>query len=60
VSHPAHWHSVNLQQHPEHYGGIISLLGSSAVTSVQEKFGAGVWFNPFVTIEGMASIIVLH
>ncbi|RKP26236.1 mitochondrial matrix Mmp37, partial [Syncephalis pseudoplumigaleata] len=55
VSHPAHWHSVNLQQHPEHYGGIVSRLGSSAVTTVQEQFGAGVWFNPFVMIEGMAS-----
>ncbi|KAI9599587.1 mitochondrial matrix Mmp37 [Syncephalis fuscata] len=53
VSHPAHWHSVNLQQHPEHYGGIVASLGSSAVTSLQENFGAGIWFNPFVTVEGI-------
>ncbi|RKP08170.1 mitochondrial matrix Mmp37-domain-containing protein [Thamnocephalis sphaerospora] len=56
VTHPHHWHSVNLQQHPEHYGGLVARMGSGAVTTVQEKLGAGIWFNPFVTIGGMVGV----
>lgn len=52
VSYTEHWHSLNLQQHRDHYSGLGS-LGSGAVTSVQEKFGAGVYFNPYVNVNGM-------
>ncbi|GAA5794996.1 hypothetical protein HPULCUR_000346 [Helicostylum pulchrum] len=52
VSHPGHWHALNMQQNPHHYSS-IRLLGSGAVTLLQEKIGAGVYFNPYVQINGM-------
>ncbi|KAI9651231.1 Mitochondrial translocator assembly and maintenance protein 41 [Ciborinia camelliae] len=51
VSYSQHWHSLNLNQHRDHYSALGS-LGSGAVTAVQEKWGAGVYFNPYVTING--------
>ena len=51
VSYTQHWHSLNLHQHRDHYSALGS-LGSGAVSAVQEKWGAGVYFNPFVTING--------
>ncbi|KAG6045525.1 hypothetical protein E4U17_000122 [Claviceps sp. LM77 group G4] len=51
VSHTQHWHSINMRQHRDHYSGIAS-LGSGLVSSVQ-NYGAGVYFNPFVEVNGM-------
>ena len=51
VSHTQHWHSLNLHQHRDHYSTIGS-LGSSFVSRVQDKWGAGVYFNPYVTVNG--------
>lgn len=51
VSYSQHWHSLNLQQHRNHYSAVGS-LGSYAVSKVQDSFGAGVYFNPFVTVNG--------
>jgi translocator assembly and maintenance protein 41 len=52
VSHPGHWHDLNMQQNPHHYSS-IRMLGSGAVTLLQEKVGAGVYFNPYVQVNGM-------
>ncbi|KAI9745802.1 MAG: Mitochondrial translocator assembly and maintenance protein 41 [Claussenomyces sp. TS43310] len=51
VSYSQHWHSLNLHQHRSHYSALGS-LGSGAVTAVQENWGAGVYFNPYVTVNG--------
>ncbi|KAJ2977378.1 hypothetical protein NQ176_g4402 [Zarea fungicola] len=51
VSHTQHWHSINIKQHRNHYSGIAS-LGSGMVSSVQD-WGAGVYFNPFIEMNGM-------
>ena len=51
VSYTQHWHSLNLQQHRNHYSSVGS-LGSSLVSSIQDKWGAGVYFNPYVTVNG--------
>lgn len=51
VSHSQHWHSLNLHQHRDHYSAVGS-LGSYAVTQLQDKWGAGVWFHPYVTVNG--------
>ncbi|KAI9155983.1 Mitochondrial translocator assembly and maintenance protein 41 [Blastocladiella emersonii ATCC 22665] len=48
VTHAAHWHSINLAQNPGHYSGLRH-LGSSAVAAVQDA-GAGVYYNPYVTL----------
>lgn len=51
VSYSQHWHSLNLSQHRDHYSGLGS-LGSYLVSQVQDRFGAGVYFNPYVTVNG--------
>lgn len=51
VSYTQHWHSLNLQQHRDHYSAIGS-LGSSFISRVQDNYGAGVYFNPYVTVNG--------
>ena len=51
VSYTQHWHSLNLHQHRDHYSAVGS-LGSSLVSRVQDKWGAGVYFNPYVTVNG--------
>lgn len=51
VSHTQHWHSINMKQHRSHYSGIAS-LGSGFVSHVQ-NWGAGVYFNPFIEMNGM-------
>lgn len=51
VSYTQHWHSLNLNQHRNHYSALGS-LGSYAVSRIQDKWGAGVYFNPYITING--------
>ncbi|THD00502.1 hypothetical protein EYZ11_000066 [Aspergillus tanneri] len=51
VSYSQHWHSLNLSQHRDHYSGLGS-LGSYVVSQTQDKLGAGVYFNPYVTVNG--------
>lgn len=51
VSYSQHWHALNLQEHRDHYSGLGS-LGSYMVSQVQDKWGAGVYFNPYVTVNG--------
>lgn len=51
VSFTQHWHSLNLQQHRDHYSGVRT-LGSYVVSQIQDRFGAGVYFNPYVTVNG--------
>ncbi|KAH8924065.1 Mmp37-domain-containing protein [Atractiella rhizophila] len=52
VSHPEHWHAVNLQQNPHHYAVPMRWMGSGAITWAEERLGAGVWFNVNVEIAG--------
>jgi len=51
VSYTQHWHSLNLTQHRDHYSALGS-LGSGATSWVQDRIGAGVYFNPYVTVNG--------
>ncbi|KAL6883133.1 mitochondrial matrix Mmp37 domain-containing protein [Trichoderma longibrachiatum] len=51
VTHTEHWHSINMKQHRDHYSGIAS-LGSGFVSRVQ-NWGAGVYFNPYIEMNGM-------
>ncbi|RKF81540.1 Phosphatidate cytidylyltransferase, mitochondrial [Golovinomyces cichoracearum] len=52
VSHTQHWHSLNLAQNRHHYS-MLGSFGSGAVSLVQDRWGAGVYFNPYVTVNGM-------
>ncbi|KAI9793966.1 MAG: Mitochondrial translocator assembly and maintenance protein 41 [Piccolia ochrophora] len=51
VSYTQHWHSLNLHQHRPHYS-LLGSLGSGLVSNVQDRWGAGVYFNPYVTVNG--------
>ncbi|KAJ3108963.1 Mitochondrial translocator assembly and maintenance protein 41 [Phlyctochytrium planicorne] len=50
VTHPEHWHSLNIRQYPHHYSFLKS-FGSRAVTVLQDNFGAGVYFNTDVMVK---------
>lgn len=52
VSYTEHWHSLNMKQNPHHYSS-LRWLGSGAVSFVQEKIGAGLYFNPYVEMDGL-------
>ncbi|KAK9466152.1 mitochondrial matrix Mmp37 [Lipomyces arxii] len=52
VSYSQHWHSLNMAQYPEHYSS-LRWLGSGAVSFVQDRIGAGVYFNPYIELNGM-------
>ncbi|KAJ1986243.1 Mitochondrial translocator assembly and maintenance protein 41, partial [Coemansia thaxteri] len=52
VSHADHWHALNISQNREHYS-FMGSLGSSAVTFVQDRLGAGVYYNPFIEVDGV-------
>ncbi|PLW37915.1 hypothetical protein PCANC_15158 [Puccinia coronata f. sp. avenae] len=51
VSHPGHWHSINLHQNPVHYSLPARLIGSPAIAWLQDHApGAGLWFNLRATV----------
>ncbi|KAI8905675.1 mitochondrial matrix Mmp37 [Powellomyces hirtus] len=52
VTHPEHWHSLNIRQNRHHYSS-LAYFGSSVVSNVQEKMGAGLYFNPDVHVAGL-------
>lgn len=52
VTHTQHWHSINMKEHPDHYSALAK-LGSGAVSAVQDRWGAGVYFNTHVTVSGL-------
>ncbi|KAJ2485063.1 Mitochondrial translocator assembly and maintenance protein 41 [Coemansia sp. RSA 1836] len=52
VSHPDHWHALNISQNRSHYS-FMGTLGSNAVAFVQDRLGAGVYYNPFIEIDGV-------
>jgi mitochondrial translocator assembly and maintenance protein 41 len=54
VTHPDHWHSINMHQHPNHYALHARILGSSFVSRVEDII-PGVWFNAFVPMQGVVS-----
>ncbi|RMZ73784.1 mitochondrial import mmp37 [Pyrenophora seminiperda CCB06] len=46
-----HFHSLNLRNHRDHYS-FLGSLGSGVVSHVQDKYGAGAYFNPYVVVNG--------
>lgn len=57
VTHPDHWHSINMHQHPSHYALHSRILGSSFVSRV-EDINPGVWFNAYVPMQGVVSFTI--
>lgn len=54
VTHPAHFHSINMNQHPSHYTIDSRILGSDYVSALQ-AISPGVWFNTLVPMNGVVS-----
>jgi mitochondrial translocator assembly and maintenance protein 41 len=52
VGHTQHFHSLNMRYNPSHYSG-LARLGSAAVSHVQDRWGAGVYFHPYVVVNGI-------
>lgn len=50
VTHPAYFHSLNIRQNPHHYS-TLRFFGTDFISRFQE-IGAGIYFNPFVKING--------
>jgi translocator assembly and maintenance protein 41 len=46
-----HFHSLNLARHKNHYS-FLGYLGSGLVSRVQDRYGAGVYFNPYIDVNG--------
>lgn len=54
VSHPDHWHSINMHQNPSHYPLFARLAGGSLVSRFQ-NIPPSLWFNPYATVNGVVS-----
>ncbi|KAF2003718.1 mitochondrial import protein-like protein mmp37 [Amniculicola lignicola CBS 123094] len=44
-----HFHSLNLGRHRDHYS-FLGSLGSGVISHVNDKYGAGAYFNPHVIV----------
>lgn len=51
VSYADHFHALNLTHNFDHYS-FLRRLGSGAISHVQRAYGAGVYFNPYVRVNG--------
>ena len=47
VRDPAEWHAQNLKHNRSHYS-FLARLGSDAIASIQEDFGASAYYNTLV------------
>lgn len=51
VDDPVTWHTMNLLQNRKHYS-ILKLLGPTMVSSIQHDYGASVYYNTLVPVDG--------
>eukprot|EP00045_Choanoeca_perplexa_P015995 m.209411 g.209411 ORF g.209411 m.209411 type:complete len:175 (-) comp17140_c2_seq3:692-1216(-) len=56
VEDPSTWHEANIQANPTHYSGLAS-LGVEAVVKVQNLGAAKLYYNPYVTVDGMVHML---
>ncbi|XP_036075209.1 phosphatidate cytidylyltransferase, mitochondrial isoform X2 [Rousettus aegyptiacus] len=51
VDDPVAWHSKNLKKNWNHYS-FLKVLGAKVITTVQNNYGAGVYYNPLIMCDG--------
>uniref|UniRef100_H2S0L2 Phosphatidate cytidylyltransferase, mitochondrial n=1 Tax=Takifugu rubripes TaxID=31033 RepID=H2S0L2_TAKRU len=51
VDDPVTWHTMNLLQNRKHYS-ILKLLGPTTVSSIQHDYGASIYYNTLVPVDG--------
>lgn len=52
VTHPEHWHSLNMRYNPDHYSRLANWAGSDFVSNLGSNYGTGLYFNTHVKING--------
>ncbi|XP_073430349.1 phosphatidate cytidylyltransferase, mitochondrial isoform X3 [Dendrobates tinctorius] len=51
VDDPVTWHTMNLMQNRSHYS-VLKYLGPKNISNIQDKYGAGVYYNTLVPCDG--------
>ncbi|XP_016065407.1 PREDICTED: phosphatidate cytidylyltransferase, mitochondrial isoform X3 [Miniopterus natalensis] len=51
VDDPVAWHSKNLKKNQSHYS-FLKVLGPKVITTIQNNYGAGVYYNPLLMCDG--------
>ena len=51
VDDPVKWHAENLKMNSTHYSG-LKYLGARGIATIQESWGCGIYYNPFVVVDG--------
>ncbi|XP_032183409.1 phosphatidate cytidylyltransferase, mitochondrial isoform X8 [Mustela erminea] len=51
VDDPVTWHSKNLKKNWNHYS-FLKVLGPKIITTIQNNYGAGVYYNPLIMCDG--------
>ncbi|XP_066206889.1 phosphatidate cytidylyltransferase, mitochondrial isoform X2 [Saccopteryx leptura] len=51
VDDPVAWHSKNLKKNWDHYS-FLKVLGPKYITTIQNNYGAGVYYNPLIMCDG--------
>ncbi|XP_037831485.1 phosphatidate cytidylyltransferase, mitochondrial isoform X2 [Kryptolebias marmoratus] len=51
VDDPVTWHTMNLLQNRKHYS-ILKLMGPTKISSIQMNYGASVYYNTLVPVDG--------
>lgn len=59
VDDPVTWHTMNLLQNRKHYS-ILKLLGPTTVSSIQHDYGASIYYNTLVPMDGRVNLFLFH
>lgn len=54
VDDPVEWHSKNLKKNWNHYS-FLKIFGPRIISTVQNNYGAGVYYNPLIMCDGRVS-----
>lgn len=58
VDDPVTWHTMNLLQNRKHYS-ILKLLGPTKISSIQNEYGASIYYNTLVPVDGRVKCLFL-
>uniref|UniRef100_A0A2K6UX20 Phosphatidate cytidylyltransferase, mitochondrial n=1 Tax=Saimiri boliviensis boliviensis TaxID=39432 RepID=A0A2K6UX20_SAIBB len=59
VDDPVAWHSKNLKKNWNHYS-FLKVLGPKIITSIQNNYGAGVYYNSLIMCDGRVKIVTMN
>lgn len=59
VENPYQWHAQNMLKNPSHYSS-MRLLGSNLIAQYQQSYGAKVYFNTLVPVDGSSNLMVKY